>query len=138
MKKYRSFFISLVFVLTLAACGKKADPIILPQANGVTSIDITNGENTVSCSDKSWISEVLAGISNSEPTGRLSVQDVPLADNYIRIDIRHAPATTSLFAYEDGGKYYIEQPYHGIYRIDGQLYGRLREASSVTACGTAA
>ena len=68
MKKFLSLFLCLTCILTLVACGKKAAPITLPQADKITSIDITTEENTVSHSDKTWISEIIADISSSEPT----------------------------------------------------------------------
>ncbi len=96
MKKYISIFLCLACVLTLVACGKKADPIKLPQTDEITSIDITVGGNTVSHSDKTWISEIIANISSSEPanisssepTKKESVQDVPQAESYIKIDFQ--------------------------------------------------
>ena len=129
MKKYVSIFLCLACVLTLVACGKKADLITLPQTDEITSIDITVGENTVSHSDKTWISEIIANISSSEPTKKESVQDVPQAESYIKIDFQFETGTSTLFAYEDSGKYYVEQPYQGIYKIDSQLYSRLQEAN---------
>lgn len=126
MKKYVSIFLCLACVLTLVACGKKADPITLPQTDEITSIDITVGENTVSHSDKTWISEIIADISSSEPTKKESVQDVPQADSYIKIDFRHETGTITIFAYEDRGKYYLEQPYQGIYKTDRKLFERLK------------
>ena len=63
MKKFLSLFLCLTCILTLVACGKKAAPITLPQADKITSIDITIAENTVSHSDKTWISEIIADIS---------------------------------------------------------------------------
>ena len=119
----------LVCVLTLVACGKKADPITLPQTDEITSIDITVGENTVSHADKTWISEIIANISSSEPTKKESVQDVPQAESYIKIDFQFETGTSTLFTYEDSGKYYVEQPYQGIYKIDSLLYSRLQEAN---------
>ena len=131
MKKFLSLFLCLTCILTLAACGKKAAPITLPQADKITSIDITIEENTVSHSDKTWMSEIIADISSSKPTKKESVQDVPQAESYIRIDFRHETGTETeiitIFAYEDRGKYYLEQPYQGIYKIDSQLFGRLQE-----------
>lgn len=117
----------LTCVLTLVACGKKAVPITLPQTDEITSIDITVGENTVSHSDKTWISEIIADISSSEPTKKESVQDVPQAESYIKIDFQFETGTSTIFAYEDSGKYYIEQPYQGIYKIDSKLFERLQE-----------
>lgn len=129
MKKYVSIFLCLACVLTLVACGKKADPIMLPQTDEITSIDITVGENTVSHSDKTWISEIIANISSSEPTKKESVQDVPQAESYIKIDFQFETGTSTLFAYEDSGKYYVEQPYQGIYKIDSKLYSQLQETN---------
>ena len=129
MKKYVSIFLCLACALTLVACGKKADPITLPQIDEITSIDITVGENTVSHSDKTWISEIIANISSSEPTKKESVQDVPQAESYIKIDFQFEAGTSTLFAYEDSGKYYVEQPYQGIYKIDSQLYSQLQETN---------
>ena len=127
MKKFLSLFLCLTCILTLAACGKKAAPITLLQADKITSIDITIEENTVSHSDKTWMSEIIADISSSKPTKKESVQDVPQAESYIRIDFRHETGTITIFAYEDRGKYYLEQPYQGIYKIERRLFERLKE-----------
>ena len=131
MKKFLSLFLCLTCILTLAACGRKAAPITLPQADKITSIDITIEENTVSHSDKTWMSEIIADISSSKPTKKESVQDVPQAESYIRIDFRHETGTETeiitIFAYEDRGKYYLEQPYQGIYKIERRLFERLKE-----------
>ena len=128
MKKFISIFLCLICVMTFVACGKKAAPIMLPLADEITSIDIIVGESTISHSDKTWISEIIADISSSEPTKKESVQDVPQAESYIKIDFQFETGTSTIFAYEDSGKYYIEQPYQGIYRIDSQLFERLQEA----------
>lgn len=127
MKKFLSLFLCLTCILTLVACGKKAAPITLPQADKITSIDITIKENTVSHSDKTWMSEIIADISSSEPTKKESVQDFPQVESYIKIDLRHETGTITIFAYEDRGKYYLEQPYQGIYKIERKLFERLKE-----------
>ena len=127
MKKILSLFLYITCILTLVACGKKAAPITLPRADEITSIDITIEENTVSHSDKTWISEVIADISSSEPTKKESVQDFPQVESYIKIDFRLETGTSTIFAYEDRGKYYLEQPYQGIYKIDRKLFERLKE-----------
>lgn len=132
MKKFLSLFLCLTCVLTLVACGKKVAPITLPQTDEITSIDITFGENTVSHSDKTWISEIIADISSSEPTKKESVQDCPQVESYIKIDFQFETGTSTIFAYEDSGKYYIEQPYQGIYKIDSQR-GPLQGAAPAPA-----
>lgn len=129
MKKQISLFLCIACILVLTACGKKADLITLPQTDDITSIDITVGENTVNHTDKTWMSEIIADISDSEPTKKESVTDVPQVESYIRIDFYFNTGTSTLFAYKDSRKYYVEQPYQGIYKIDSQLYGRLQEAN---------
>lgn len=128
MRKYILLFLYLSCILTLAACGKKADPITLPEASTVTSIDVTVGEDIINHADKTWISEAISNISEAEPSSKESVQDVPMVENYIKIYFRFETGTSTLFAYEDEGKYYVEQPYQGIYEIDSQLYEMLQQA----------
>ena len=107
---------------------KKVVPITLPQTDEITSIDITfGGGNTASHLDKTWISEIIVDIFSSEPTKKESVQDIPQVESYIKIDFQFETGTSTIFAYEDSGKYYIEQPYQGIYKIDSQLFERLQE-----------
>ncbi len=129
MKNRFFLFLCLVCILALTACGKKTNPITLPQTEDITSIDITVGEKTVNQTDKNWISEIIADISNSEPTNKESITDVPQVENYIKIDFQFETGTSTLFAYEDSGKYYVEQPYQGIYKIDSQLFGQLQEVN---------
>lgn len=122
MKKCFSVIICVACILTLFACGKKANPIILPQSSDVVSVDVIDGENTVNCSDKTWIDEVINGITDSKPTNKQSVQDFPQVDNYIKVELNSQTEKTTVFVYKDKGKFYIEQPYNGIYIIDSDLY----------------
>ena len=129
MKKQIYLFLCLVCILAFTACGKKTKTITLPQTEDITSIDITVGENTVNQTDKKWISEIISDISNSEPTNKESITDVPQVKNYIKIDFQLETGTSTLFVYEDRGKYYVEQPYQGIYKIDSQLFVQLQEVN---------
>lgn len=122
MKKCFSVIICVACILTLFACSKKANPIILPQSSDVVSVDVINGENTVNSSDKTWIDEVISGLSDSKPTNKQSVQDFPQVDNYIKVELNSQTEKTTVFVYKDKGKFYIEQPYNGIYIIDSDLY----------------
>ena len=122
MKKCFSVIICVACILTLFACSKNANPIILPQSSDVVSVDVTVGENTVNCSDKIWIDEVISGLSDSKPTNKQSVQDFPQVDNYIKVELNSQTEKTTVFVYKDKGKFYIEQPYNGIYIIDSDLY----------------
>ena len=126
MKRFISAALCFICILVLAACGKKADPIVLPHADDIASVDITADGNTVSYSDKTWIHEIISDISAAEPTEKESVQDIPQIENYIKIVLNTATdVSTTLYAYEDTYGFYIEQPYQGIYKTDSELYERL-------------
>lgn len=129
MKKFFSVIICVVCILTLFACSKKANPIVLPQSSDVVSVDVTVGENTVNCSDKTWIDEVISSLSDSKPTNRESVQDSPHVNDYMRIEINSQTEKTTVFVYKDKGKFYVEQPYNGICIIDEETYNQLKEVS---------
>ena len=127
MKKYILSVVCCIAVLALCACGKKAEPIVLPDAEDVFSVDIKIGEDTVSYSDEAWIGRLIEDFSGAEPTGEECVQDAPAVENYIKMDFQFGEGTSTLFAYEKNGKYYIEQPYQGIYRIKEETYRQLQE-----------
>ncbi|WP_298654479.1 DUF5301 domain-containing protein [uncultured Eubacterium sp.] len=129
MKKCFSVIICVVCILTLFACSKKVNPIVLPQSSDVVSVDVIDGENTVNCSDKIWIDEVISSLSDSKPTNRESVQDFPHVKDYMRIEINSQTEKTTVFVYKDKGKFYIEQPYSGICIIDEETYNQLKEVS---------
>lgn len=129
MKKWFSVIICVVCILTLFACSKNANPIVLPQSSDVVSVDVTVGENTVNCSDKTWIDEVISGMTDSKPTNKQSVQDFPQVDNYIKVELNSQTEKTTVFVYKDKGKFYIEQPYSGICIIDEETYNQLKEVS---------
>lgn len=123
MKKTVLPLLALACCLSLAACGKKAAPIVLPEPEKILSIDVTAGETVFTWEDSQWVRQVIEGISHSTPTRRQSVQDTPTVKEYIRIDFHHQPSGTStLFAYADRGKFYVEQPYQGIYEISREVY----------------
>ena len=128
MKKYIVLFLSLVCLFTLCSCGKTAAPIVLPEPEKIVSIDVTNGKTTKTYTDSTWIQEIISAISDSEPTSKQSVQDTPQNKSYIKIDFQFEAGASTLFVYEDSGKYYVEQPYQGIYIISSDLFEKIKEA----------
>lgn len=47
-----------------------------------------------------------------------SIQDVPNVETYGKVDITNNSGITTFFYYQEDEKYYIEQPYQGIYETD--------------------
>lgn len=120
MKKLISLFVAIAtFVFLLVGCSKQAEPIVLPAVDEIDGIEITAIDGSqFSYSDKEWIEQFLSVFLQAEATTKQSVQDVPNVDDYGKVDISNNGGTTTVFYYADSGKYYIEQPYQGIYETD--------------------
>lgn len=125
MKKKILLLLGLVCVLPFFGCGKKTIPLQLPKMEEVQSIVVTEGESTIQHVDKTWIREVIAAFSYAQPTRKESVQDTPQVEEYMQIDFQSDTGITTLFVYEEKGKYYVEQPYHGIYEIHQKQFTML-------------
>lgn len=121
MKKWISMLlVSVAFVFVLVGCSQKtADPIVLPDIDKIETVEITTvGGSTVSYSDKEWIEQFLSIFTQATATSKQSVQDCPNVDKYGKVDISNNGGITTVFYYAENGKYYIEQPYQGIYETD--------------------
>ena len=100
----------------------KADPINIPSASSVVSMTVIknasrqNGEQKAIASTD--IDGILSLLSEAEPTRKMSVQDSPDAKTYYEIAVKTDERTYYFYAYEEGGIYYIEIPYEGIYTTD--------------------
>ena len=127
MKKCSLLTAALVLLVMLTACGK-AEPMTLPETGEIVSVDVTAGDQTVQHTDEAWISEMVTALSGAEPTGRESVQDIPQAEELVRLDLQLGSGASTLFAYQEDGHFYVEQPYQGIYQITGEQYAWLGEA----------
>lgn len=112
----------LLLILNVCGCAYAAAPIVLPDVEDIISISIESGDNTENHKDLSWIEEAVSAILSSEPTSKQSVQDTPQVDSYVRIDIQLRNGTSTIFAYEQDGKFYVEQPYQGIYEIEAETF----------------
>lgn len=126
MKSTAAILLTVIMCFVLASCGK-ADPIVLPDRDNIANISVVIDGEIIYHEDSSWIDSVMSGIADAEPTSKESVQDVPQVDDYIKLDIQLFGGVSTVFAYEEDGKYYIEQPYQGIYKLDSDTYSRIIE-----------
>jgi predicted small lipoprotein YifL len=108
----------LIFTLCLSGCGKKAKPIELPSTDNISSIEIAGGLKDTIITDKKMIASFIKKVAEAIPTSKQSVQDVPTVSEYTRVDFVSDGNISSIFIYQENSKWYIEQPYHGIYETD--------------------
>ena len=122
-------FFCFIIALTLAACAKlNTNPIYLPELDEIESVQITNNNEIIKTDNADWISELIIHAKLAEFTSKQSVQDIPTVSEYIQIDFTTKSSITTLYVYQENGKWYIEQPYQGIYLTDDIFLQMLTEA----------
>lgn len=118
-------FITIVLLMSLSlilsSCVKKADPIVLPSIDEIIAVEIVSGNEDIIQTDKVWIKSFVQKINEAKPTSKESIQDVPTKPEYIRVDFVSDGKISSIFVYKENSKYYIEQPYKGIYETDDTI-----------------
>jgi hypothetical protein len=128
MKKYNCLILFvLIFTLCLSGCGKKAKPIELPITDNISSIEIAGGLKDTIITDKKMIASYIEKVAEAIPTSKQSVQDVPTVSEYTRVDFVSEKNISSIFIYKENSNWYIEQPYHGIYKTDEIILKLLKD-----------
>lgn len=127
--KFQIYKIILVIALCLSLCACSQEPkaIVLPDVDDIVSIQISFDEITESHKDAVWIEKAICGLADSESTNKESVQDAPDVERYLEINIEHQKGCSTLFVYEQDDKFYVEQPYQGIWEIESELYSYLAD-----------
>ena len=130
MKKILIPIIIVVILAGLILCAyfvidslfPKAAPINVPSASSVVSMTVKKNEDRKDEEPREIadadIDDILSKLSEAEPTRKMSVQDSPDAKTYYEIAVKTDERTYYFYAYEEGGIYYIEIPYEGIYTTD--------------------
>lgn len=111
----------IIISTMLCACGKKGNPIILPDREDIISIGVSDGEKYAMLSNTeeeadALISEFFCILMDMEVTNKESITDAPVNVKYIEISLNCDDKNTTLFYYKDKGTEYVEQPYQGIYK----------------------
>lgn len=103
--------------------------IVLPQAEKIESVRLTGSELDLTIGSGAFIEQLLHNLSQTEDTGRASVQDVPdQGAGVVRIDLNfRSGGTATVFLYRNIDGLMVEQPYQGIYRASDTLESWLRE-----------
>lgn len=119
--------IGLLFILYLRSSFKSDYTLNVPELSDVVYIELQENEK-----DKSRKVECIGRVievydvilKNKKNISTESINDTPVQSDYIKIDVVNKKRDrTTLFAYEgDNEKYFIEQPYNGIYEITGEEY----------------
>lgn len=138
MKKSRNVFLILIFILLLIGIiggivysfkNRRTYLLQLPQFETLESISLTQeGKETAivkDIEDMQKIIDILTGTKRI--TKNASVQDLPVnVLNEIKVDFNSLEnEDVTLFLYSKKGKYFIEQPYNGIYKVSNDEYNAI-------------
>ena len=120
--------ICIIFIIIVGIIyGAKNYELNLPELGDIESITLesTNKKIYTDETNKKDILTTLNGKGRS--TKEQSIQDSPVeATNEIKIDfILKQNLTSTLYVYMKNNKYYIEQPYNGIYKISRDEYNSI-------------
>ena len=124
-------------VLGLTGCGSKKEyTLTLPKEENIESVFFEKDNNKKEVKDTEEIKDiiyVLSGSGKGRTTNEESVQDYPVnAEDIIKIEFNLKDEKQStLFIYKKNGKMYIETPYNGIYRINGDEYNSMEKYTRI-------
>ena len=124
MKKANLFFLITMIVIgcVLSGCTGNDNTEIVKESSKLQEINLTlyNGKS-VNVTESEKVEDIVKVINSAESTKEESVQDVPDAKQYGKIILVSDEDERTLCCYEREGKYYIEEPYVGIYQCDQNL-----------------
>ena len=127
MRKYKIILSVLLVLAMITACGKKGDPVILPDTSDVTSIELRSGSTSAISIDPDYIENFMGLLSDMEITNQESINDAPSVDDYLSIRIHCDDQTSEVFFYQKKNTDYVEQPYQGIYKPSPALHEAITE-----------
>lgn len=121
LKKMCKAVVVPLAVLALSGCGS-GGKMSIPEVEKIDSVMVTAEEKTVIHEDREWIEKLSQAAGHSELTSRQSVNDTPLTDDYIKVELITGGDSDTIYLYKAGSSYYAERPYEGIYKIEEDLY----------------
>lgn len=138
MKKGKMIFIIILLVCVGGVLGilyfnkinKSYYTLNIPSDDSVYSINLEQNGKRIEVSEQDKIKDIIYIISEvKRTTTNESIQDSPInVENEIKIDFEYEENKTStVFVYKKNGKYFIEQPYNGIYRISPDEYNSIEK-----------
>ena len=138
MKKGKMIFIIILLVCVGGVLGilyfnkinKYSYTLNIPSDDSVYSINLEQNGKRIEVSEQDKIKDIIYIISEVKiTTTNESIQDSPInVENEIKIDFEYEENKTStVFVYKKNGKYFVEQPYNGIYRISPDEYNSIEK-----------
>lgn len=124
LEKFAIISIIVAFLIIRLFISVRANSVPLsPQdeINLITIEKISHGDiiSLIKLKDRSKIDPIVDSLSDSVKTFKSSVDETPSVDEYFKIFL-NGTTDSVLYLYEDDDQYYIEQPYHAIYKTNNK------------------
>lgn len=120
----------LLFILCFNKTNKYFYTLNIPSDDSVYNINLEQNGKRIEVNKKDKIKDIIYIIVKvKRTTTNESIQDSPInVDNVIKIDFEYGEdKTTTVFVYKKKDKYFIEQPYNGIYKISQYEYNLIEK-----------
>lgn len=100
-----------------------AEPVNFPSNDEIIAIDIKKDTVNIKYTDPEILKMIIEQLSKAKETRLLTVHDRPTVRDYYTVDIitKDNDMTYTSFIYQENSKWYLEQPYTGIYEINGDV-----------------
>ena len=100
-----------------------AEPVNFPSNDEIIAIDIKKDTINLKYTDPEILKMIIEQLSKAKETRLLTVHDRPTVMDYYTVDIitKDNDMTYTSFIYQENSKWYLEQPYTGIYEISGDV-----------------
>ena len=100
-----------------------AEPVNFPSNDEIIAIDIKKDTINLKYTDPEILKMIIEQLSKAKETRLLTVHDRPTVRDYYTVDIitKDNDMTYTSFIYQENSKWYLEQPYTGIYEISGDV-----------------
>ena len=117
MKKTFLIFL-LLSALLLSACGQKTEAMTLPAENEVHLVMVTAKQTIAVHTKQEWITQFMTAVANAEPAVGQSLLAKADDKDCIKVDlILKAGEESTMFFYQNGENYYVQQPEQGTYQV---------------------
>lgn len=124
MKKTSLFFLltMVLIVCILTGCAQKDKSDIVKESFDLQEISITlYNKKCINVTESEKMQDIVKVINDTTSKKEESIQDVPDVDKYGKIVLMSKENEKTLYYYEKKDKYYIEEPYVGIYQYTQNL-----------------
>lgn len=138
MKKEMIIFIIVLFLCIGAVVGiyyynklnNRIYSLELPIAEEISNITLEKNTKYIDVNNSQEIKNIVEILEKTKRTTKKeSIQDMPVnVENEIKINFKIINnETKTIFVYKKKNKYYIEQPYNGIYEISEDEYNSIEK-----------